>query len=76
MAAVVETLDQRLRDVELAAQSNSDRIKSHEEICAERYANINESISGMRSILVKVAVVLITSMGGILVKLVFFGGAG
>ena len=72
MATSVDDYSQRLRTVELAAQSAGDRIRSHEDICAERYRAINENIGAMRSILVKAAGLMITGMAGILVKLVFF----
>jgi hypothetical protein len=70
--SVPEDFSARVRKLELDTQSTSDRIKSHEEICAERYSDIRESIRGMRSILVKAAGLLVTGMAGILVKLVFF----
>lgn len=73
MAAVPDDFSARLRRVELDTQSATDRIKSHEEICAERYKNINENIGAIRSILLKAAGLLITGTVGILVKLVFFG---
>ena len=72
MAATAERLDERLRDVESDSRSNRERITAHEDICAERYRNINESIVGMRSILLKVAFLLLTGMAGVLIKLVFF----
>jgi hypothetical protein len=75
MSAVPDDFSARLRRLELDSQANANRIRSHEEICAERYANINDNIRGMRSILVKAAGLLIAGMAGILVKLVFFGGA-
>lgn len=72
MAAVTESFDDRLRDVELSSQRNTDRIGSHEELCAERYKTINESIASMQSVLMKVGALLLTGMAGVLVKLVFF----
>lgn len=38
----------RVRTLELASQSNADRLEAHEDICAERYKNIHESISAIR----------------------------
>jgi tRNA A22 N-methylase len=73
MAAASDDLSARLRRVELDTQSATDRIKSHEEICAERYRSINENLGAVRSTQAKVAWALIAGMGGILVKLVFFG---
>lgn len=72
MAAVTEGFDDRLREVELHTQRNADRISSHEELCAERYKTINDSIASMQSVLMKVGALLLTGMAGVLVKLVFF----
>jgi hypothetical protein len=72
MAATMERLDERLREVESDSRSNRERITAHEDICAERYENINDSIAGMRSVLLKVAFLLLTGMAGVLIKLVFF----
>lgn len=72
MSAAVEEFDERLRDVELSTQSNKDRIGSHEELCAVRYQNINDSIAGINNTLKWAAGGLIVGMLGILVRLVFF----
>lgn len=69
---VVEEFDVRLREVELVTQRNTDRIGSHEEICSERYKTINDSIAGMKAVLLKVGFLLLTGMAGVLIKLVFF----
>lgn len=72
LMASPELFDERLRDVELVSQRNTDRIGSHEELCAERYKTINDSIASMQSVLMKVGALLLTGMAGVLVKLVFF----
>lgn len=72
MAAVSEGFDERLRDVELTTQRNHDRITAHEDICAVRYQGINDSLTNLRAILLKVGFLLLTGMAGVLVKLVFF----
>lgn len=72
MAAVTDGFDDRLRDVELNAQRASDRILSHEELCAVRYQTINESIVSINNTLKWAAGGLIVGMLGILVRLVFF----
>ena len=72
MAAVTEGFDDRLREVELSNQRNTDRISSHEDICAVRYQGINDSLASMRSVLLKIGFLLLTGMAGVLVKLVFF----
>lgn len=72
MAITRSDFDERLRDVELIGQRNTDRIDSHEELCAARYDAINDSLAGMKSILTKVGFLLLTGMAGIIVKLVFF----
>lgn len=72
MAVVMEEIDERLRGVELSTQRNTDRIGSHEELCAERYKTINDSIAGINNTLKWAAGGLIVGMLGILVRLVFF----
>lgn len=49
MVATVEGMDGRLREVELASQSNADGLKAHEDLCAERYKNIHDSMTAIRS---------------------------
>jgi hypothetical protein len=44
MSVMAGDVDQRLREVEMNAQSNKDKLSAHEDICAVRYENINESI--------------------------------
>lgn len=72
MSAAVENFEERFRDVELSTQRNADRIGSHEEICAERYKNINESLADVNRTVRWAATGLIGGMMLILVKLVFF----
>lgn len=48
MAAIPEDFSARLRQVEMAAHSATQRIEAHEDICAERYKNIHEGMNAMR----------------------------
>ena len=41
------------------------RLNSHEAICAERYAQINARLKRLESVLMRVAGVIIISMGGV-----------
>lgn len=72
MTAVIEGFDDRLREVELSNQRNTDRISAHEDICAVRYQGINDSLESLKSVLLKVGFLLLTGMAGVLIKLVFF----
>ena len=72
MASVAEAIEERLRDVQLSTQSNRDKLESHEEICAVRYASINDSIGDINRNMRWAAVSLLTGMAAILVKLLFF----
>jgi hypothetical protein len=49
MAAVPDDYSARVRTLELASQSNADRLEAHEDICAERYKNIHDGMAAMRS---------------------------
>lgn len=67
-----EGLDTRMRNVEMAAERVALRIDAHEEVCAERYGNINSSIGSINRTIRWAAVTLLSGMGAILVKLLFF----
>lgn len=41
------------------------RLNSHEAVCAERYAQINARLKRIESVLMRVAGVIIISMGGV-----------
>ena len=41
------------------------RLNSHEAVCAERYAQINARLKRIENILMRVAGVMIISMGGV-----------
>ena len=41
------------------------RLNSHEAVCAERYAQINARLKRLESVLMRVAGVMIISMGGV-----------
>lgn len=41
------------------------RLNSHEAVCAERYAQINARLKRIESVLMRVAGVMIISMGGV-----------
>lgn len=71
MAAVLEHVEERLREVELVAQRSTDRMVSHEELCAERYKNINDTLGTIKSILFWVGAALVAGMAGILLKQVW-----
>ncbi len=72
MAATVEHLEDRVRDLELSAQRNGDRISSHETLCAERYGNIHRSIGSVNRSIRWATVTLLGGMAAILTKLLFF----
>jgi hypothetical protein len=63
--------DERLRDVEMSSQRTADRINSHEEICAERYANINDTLAALKRVLFWFGAVLMAGMAAILVRQVW-----
>lgn len=71
MTAVLDDLDERMRGVELKTQSNTDRMSSHEDICAVRYANINDTLAGIKKIMFWVGAAMITGMAAILVRQLF-----
>lgn len=71
MAVAIEEIGERLRDVELKTQSNTDRISSHEDLCAERYKNINDALETIKKVMFWVGAALITGMAAILVSQVF-----
>lgn len=75
MAADSEMFD-RLRKVEM-------QIGTHEAVCAERYNGILKAgedtkyaITSLQKLMVKVGLGLISIMGGVLIKLVFFPHGG
>ena len=75
MDAGAEMFD-RLRKVEM-------QIGTHEAVCAERYRGILEAgedtklaVATLQKLLVKVGFGLISVMGAVLIKLVFFGHGG
>ena len=47
-------------------------LATHEEVCAERYGGIITRLSRLETLLISAGGVLMTGMGGILVKLLFF----
>lgn len=71
MSAIPDDLDYRLREVELHTHKNGDRISSHEDLCAERYKNINDTLAAIKTILFWVGGALILGMAGVLVHQVF-----
>lgn len=75
MSAIPEDLDGRLRDVERVSQSNTDKMSAHEDLCAERYKGIHDSIAAIRgdsrqtnAYLIGVGLALVAGLA----KLVFF----
>lgn len=75
MSAVPDDYSARLRMVELATQSNASGLAAHEDICAERYRNIHESMAAMRgdnqrtnNYLIGIGLMVIAGLA----KLVFF----
>lgn len=63
---------ERLRKVEL-------QVGTHEAVCAERYSgilkageNTQEAIASIHKLMIKVGLGIISVMGGVLIKLVFF----
>lgn len=71
MAADSEMFD-RLRKVEM-------QIGTHEAVCAERYNGIlkagedtKQALAVLQKLMVKISLGLISIMGGVLIKLVFF----
>ena len=71
MVAAVEVMDERLREVEMTQQRTADRVSSHEEICAERYANINDTLGALKRVLFWFGGLLVTGMATILVRQVW-----
>ena len=69
------TYDERLREVELSAQSNADALEGHEEVCAERYKGIKDSLDKLNRVVSWASTALITGMAALLLKLLFFPGA-
>jgi hypothetical protein len=47
------------------------RLQTHEEVCAERYDQINARLKRLEGILMKTAGIMLCSMGGILWTLVY-----
>ena len=74
MVAIPESFDGRLREVEFSSRSNEDKLNAHEDLCAERYKNIHESIGDINRTVRWAAASLLTGMAAILVKLLFFAG--
>lgn len=75
MAADSEMFD-RLRKVEM-------QIGTHEAVCAERYHGIlkagedtKQALAVLQKLMVKISLGLISIMGGVLIKLVFFAHGG
>ena len=75
MSVEIELFD-RLRKVEM-------QIGTHEAVCAERYNGILKAgedtkyaITGLQKLMIKVGLGLISIMGGVLIKLVFFAHGG
>jgi bacterioferritin (cytochrome b1) len=75
MSAEIEMFD-RLRKVEM-------QIGTHETVCAERYSSIlkagedtKDALATLQKLLVKVGLGLISVMGAVLIKLVFFPHSG
>lgn len=68
MAVAADEVLERLRDTEMQVQRTADRIGSHEEICAERYKTINESLSRIMGIMMWFGGALVLGMAGVLVK--------
>lgn len=71
MSVLLEEIDKRMRGVELGTQSNSDRISSHEDLCAVRYATINDTLAGIKKIMSWIGAALVTGMAAILIRQVF-----
>lgn len=71
MAAIPDDFSARLRKVELDGQSNADRIDAHEDLCAERYKNIHDTMDTIKKILLWVGAAMIAGMATILSKQVF-----
>lgn len=75
MASTSNEIYDRLRDVEDASLRNTLGLQSHEKECAIRYAGIQESVTGIKNVLMWVGGALLVGMAGVLVRLVFFSGA-
>lgn len=71
MSATLEDYSARVRTLELASQSNADRLEAHEDICAERYKNIHETLDTIKKVLLWVGAVVVVGMAGILASQVF-----
>lgn len=71
MTTIAPDFDDRIRNVEMTTQRNTDRISSHEDLCAERYKNINETLAAIKTILFWVGGALIAGMAAVLAHQVF-----
>lgn len=50
----------------MATQRATDRIGAHEDLCAERYKNINDTLDTIKKIMIAVGGALIVGMAGVL----------
>lgn len=71
MATTADDFSARIRKLELESQSNKDGLESHEDLCAERYKNIHETLVTIKSILLWVGGVAVVGMAGTLAAQVF-----
>lgn len=71
MTTTADDFSARVRKLELDSQSNADGLAAHEDLCAERYKNIHETMATIKSILLWVAGVVVVGMAGILAAQVF-----
>lgn len=49
MSAAPDDFSARVRKLELDSQANTNGLKAHEDVCAERYRHIHEGMAAMRS---------------------------
>lgn len=71
MSTTADDFSARVRKLELDSQSNADGLAAHEDLCAERYKNIHETMATIKSILLWFGGALLAGMAAILVKQVF-----
>lgn len=69
MAGEVSSFNRERRSEDRAAAEALLRLEAHEELCGERYKNIEEKIDEIKQTLSKVTWALLAGMSGILVKL-------
>ncbi len=72
MSAVPDEVYERLHKAEENGLRNELGLKQHEAVCAERYGNINITLNRIGSNIRWAVVTLLTGMGAILTKLLFF----